>query len=217
MIDIKAVEKHVERFLDEFYKEPEIITIIDRLDREIPPKYSYHSRQHTDDVLHEVVLFAMCDGLLGRPVELLAWAAAFHDAGHLVSSENHEAIGAQMLREAMERNGNFSDGEIKLAVSMVIDTENFYADGVGRQIPSTELAAYLLDADMSNFGREDFLEKAELLIQELGVPRSEFYPRTLRRVRGHVWYTRAGMKLRLDATEENIKKLQNIIREMAEG
>ena len=190
---------------------PIISQVLDDLSKKLPRNLYYHSKLHTDDVLKEAVIFALVDGLSVEKMRLLAIAAAFHDAGFMESPVDNERIGARMAREAMKKAGTFQQQEIDLVSQMILDTRLLSTGGALRQVPTTDLSRYLLDADLSNFGREDFFDKAELQRRELGYDRELFLRKTFDLINNHRWLTNAALKLRQEQKAENIAKLRAII------
>lgn len=182
---------------------PLIAAIFAELERELPPNLTYHSAAHTMDVLRETVRFAMRDSVAPRERELLALAAAFHDAGFLVQPNDNEIIGADRAAAAMRGAGGYSDLEIAQVRSMILDTK-LDVTGEGVQHPSSPLAGYLLDADLGNLGRDDFWEKSELYRQELGAPAENFFGTAEELLERHSYHTPAARALR------NEQKLLNL-------
>jgi signal transduction histidine kinase/predicted metal-dependent HD superfamily phosphohydrolase len=215
--------------LNEFHEKREIIVcesidslpliseVLELLTKQLPRNLYYHAKSHTDDVLREVVLFALVDGVSVDKMRLLAIAAAFHDAGFIESPVDNERIGARMARSAMEKSGSFTSDEIELVTRMIMDTRLVESKGGLRQVPTTDLSRYLLDADLSNFGREDFFEKAELQRKELGYDRALFLRKTFELINNHRWLTNAALKLRQEQKEENIIKLRTALQRGADS
>ena len=111
----------------------------------------------------------------------------------------------------MVRYGGYSPDEILLVERMILDTALVEAPEGPRQIASTELSRYLLDADLSNFGRDDFFETGELQRQELGQERELFRKNTLALIKAHRWLTPAGQALRQATKERNIATLESFL------
>ena len=150
----------------ELTAKPIISSILDRLEAELDSSLAYHAAQHTRDVLGEVVLFSVTEDRPKREIELLAVAAAYHDAGFLVQRNDNEPIAASMVEEAMLDSGHYTEQEIELVKDMILDTKLIYTSEGPQQKASSELSRYLLDADMSNFGRADFFEKLDQVVKE---------------------------------------------------
>ncbi|MFM1848362.1 MAG: hypothetical protein RL417_1836, partial [Pseudomonadota bacterium] len=115
----------------------------------------------------------------------------------------------------MEREG-FPLEQIAAVERMVLDTRLVSTGGGRRQIATTGLSRYLLDADLSNFGRADFFEKSELQRLELGIDRERFLRRTFALISTHSWQTDAARRLRQPTKEENIRKLSSILQHSIE-
>ncbi len=181
------------------------------LDKALPDNLSYHNKGHTLEVLRESIRFAVIQGLSERELELLAIAAAFHDTGFIKSPVANELIGAEFAREALQRAGGFSTREIQLVEQMILDTKLVELPAGPQQIPSTKLSRYLLDADLSNLGRDDFFDRSELLRQELGVEERSFRSRSLQVIAGHHWLTKAAHALGQKKKEENLLLLRSSV------
>lgn len=193
-------------------KQPLVAAAFDLLYKKLPPTLKYHVPSHSEDVFGEVILFATTDNLKPREIELLSIGAAYHDTGFIEAGKENESIGAQMAVQALKNAGGFSDAEIKAVETMILDTQLRVTDNGPKQIPSSPLSNYLLDADVSNLGRDDFFEKVELVRQEVGVPsKSLFLGGVLKLMKAHTWYSPAAQKLRSAKKEENLQTLLKMI------
>ena len=205
------LEDNIRQASDRLREIPIIRGVLTRLQRELPSHLIYHAFEHTEDVFNECLRFGITDSLPERQLELLAIAAAFHDAGFIKSPVANEPIGAQLACEAMRGCGNYSDEEINLVNQMILDT-TLQDTGTGlRQIPTTDLSRYLLDADLSNFGREDFFDKGELQRQELGYDREVFRKKSFDLLNCHRWLTNAACSLRQKKKDENVQLLRKML------
>lgn len=193
------------------YSLPIIKEELVRLRQQLPTELSYHSYQHTQDVLDEALLFGFTAGLPHRDLELLAIAATFHDSGFLISPEDNEKYAADLAAIAMEEVGGYKEDEIKLVSRMILDTALQFSENGYAYIPSTELSKYLLDADLSNLGREDFMEKAALIANERGQELKDTLPELVIFLSGHRWQTEVAKNLREDRRIKNIELLKSFI------
>jgi signal transduction histidine kinase len=206
--------KHSEEMLR---KLPVISTILDFLKRNLPGHLVYHAFTHTEDVLSEVIRFAITDELPAREIELLAIAAAFHDAGFVKSPVANEPIAARMAREALEKHSashptsGYTPDEISLIEQMILDTSLRETQTGLRQVPTCDLSRYLLDADLSNLGRDDFFDKGELQRQELGYDQEVFRRKSFELLNSHRWLTNAARLLRQPKKDENLLLLKKMI------
>lgn len=178
------------------------------LGRDLSPSLTYHSKAHTEDVIHEVLLFGIQDELSDKELHLLTIAACFHDSGFLVKPLENEAIGADFAAEAMDAEGVYTEDEITLVAQMILDTEIQWGLNGPEFMSSGLLSGYLLDADLSNFGRLDFFDKSILIAQETNQSVEELKPSLVKFLNNHHWHTLAAQSLRQEQKEKNLKQLE---------
>ena len=216
MINTDSLDEAVFKRLEESYRknlESAVISpIIANLEKDLPDTLFYHTIVHTKDVLCESLKFGILGGLSDRQLELLAIAAAYHDSGYLVRMEDNEIIGAESAENAMREAGTYSDAEIKLVSDMIIDTKLNDLGSLFVRTISSELAEYLLDADLSNLGREDFFKKGELLKKELNLSPEVFHTLTLKLIENHEWQTTAAEKLRGKQAIRNFELFKEMVK-----
>jgi signal transduction histidine kinase/predicted metal-dependent HD superfamily phosphohydrolase len=181
-----------------------------KLRSELAEDLYYHSSEHSVDVLHDAILYAIEDGLSNAELELIAIAAAFHDSGFIKGRKENEIWAAEFARSAMLGSG-YSEEQISLVERMILDTRLVLTGAGPRQLVTHPLSSYLLDADMSNLGRSDFFEKGELYRRELGMPKDDFLRLALQIVKAHQWHTPAARRLRQTVKAENRKRLELLI------
>ena len=204
-------EAIIKQTQDQMRLHPIIRDTLELLRHKLPPTLSYHTLAHTEDVLDEAMRFGVTDHLTARQLELLAIASACHDVGFIEIPSSNEALGAAFAREEMRKHGGYSQDEIALVERMILDTTMVQTEGGPRQIPSTELSRYLLDADLSNLGRDDFFAKGELQRKELGQDLEEFRIQTLALLNAHQWFTDAAKNIRQEKKEANVKLVASMI------
>lgn len=201
-------KRTLENTLIKAHQIPVVREGITLLQSQLPDTLKYHSFPHTEDVLTEALRLALCDELSDRDCHLLAIAAVMHDTGFIKQAQHNEPIGAANAREAMTRHGGYSEAEIALVEQMIQDTALVVRDGKLRQVPNTELSKYLLDADLGNFGRDDFFEKSMLQFRESSMDWDDFQLRTLELLESHTWHTAAAQQLWQVQKEENLRELR---------
>ncbi len=200
------LEAEVKRLLAQYEALPIIASVLTNLEEKLPKALVYHNLAHTLDVMHEALYFGVHDNLRQRELDLLALGAAYHDAGFIERVPDNEVLGAKCAIEAMQSFGGYTQEECK-AVQVMIQDTRFVADGSPnnmRQVATTKLSGYLIDADLSNLGREDFLAKYELVRQELGISDTLARPRTRELIKAHDWYTPAARALRQERKLSNL-------------
>ena len=75
--------------------------ILNKLERELDPRLTYHSIAHTLDVLESAVRLADLEKLPPKDILLLKTACIFHDSGMLVTYRGHEEASIQICRETL--------------------------------------------------------------------------------------------------------------------
>lgn len=211
------IEDQLKHTLDEMRALPVVKTTLAVLKEQLPKELHYHGAPHTDDVLAEAMRFALLDKVSPRELELLAIAAACHDVGFVKSPVMNEPVGAAYARGEMTRVGGYSEEEISLVERMILDTALVETGAGPKQIPSTNLSRYLLDADLSNFGRDDFFDKGELQRKELGVDQDIFRRSSLSLLNAHRWLTNPARSLRQKKKEQNLGLLKSMVFSDAEA
>ena len=210
-MDIAQVKASAQLFLDKAWSDPIIKSVIDTLRTGLSTDLKYHCVGHTEDVIRETVLFATAAQLPEIEIMLLATAAAFHDSGFLFQRDEHESRGAEYAVRTMTESRRFSTQDIEKVRGYILDTKLVHSQKCRIQMATTPMAGYLLDADLSNFGRDDFLENNELQRLEWNVEREPFLVDTLAFVSGHEWITPIARTLRQEKKEQNIQILQKIV------
>ena len=209
-------ERRVEAEAAKLSKVEPIATILTRLSGILPDDLHYHSVSHTHNVLSESIRFGLFDKLSDRAILLLAVAASYHDAGYVFRRVNNEELGALLSDDAMRDTNNFSEDEVALVHQMILDTQLVETPDGPKQVAHTELSKYLLDADLGNFGRDDFFDRLDAYLLESKAERLPLLKRTLALLQSHSWYTNAARVLRQAKKEENISKLLELIDAISE-
>ncbi|MBX7145596.1 MAG: GAF domain-containing protein [Oligoflexia bacterium] len=204
-------EERIQAELARCKAEPLVREALERLEKELPGDLLYHSPNHTVDVLHDAMLYAIEDGLKSAERELLGIAAAFHDLGFIKQRKDNEVWAAQLASSMMDAAGRFSREQIELVSRMILDTRLVATSAGLRQLRTTPLSGYLLDADLSNLGRTDFFEKGELYRRELNMAPESFLKMAFDLLNSHEWHTAAARRLRQSMKEENIKRLRKLL------
>jgi len=191
-----------------------------RLQKELPKDLVYHNAEHTKTVLDNVVKLAVFDNLSDSDIELLGIAAAYHDLGYTERKNKNEVIGAQIVVDALKNSGTYTDEQIQYTKESIEDTEvEITENGLNqREKGRNKLSDYLLDADLSSFGSEDFSKKTMLVAREFGVDiddekqRHDYLKDTLKFLENHKWKSEAGKKLFSEQKDKNIEWITNEIK-----
>jgi hypothetical protein len=109
---------------------------------------------------------------------------------------------------AMRNDGDFSPLEIEIVRRMILDTKIATDEKMILHKLSTPLSAYLVDADVSNFGRCDFFHRLELYCRETGTSLQTAGENVLNLMRRHRWACSAALNSRQTQKEANILELE---------
>lgn len=194
--------------LGEYCEIPAIHHILTELRAHLPAQYLYHSFVHTVEVLRDSISYAFLDGLTDLEIRRIAIAAAYHDAGYLVAAHNHEEESVRIFRAFVAKFGECSEEDIEIVSQIILDTRVVQPNETYWRPPKHPLSRYVLDADVSNLGREDFFYKTDLLRQELNADQSTFLRQSLSFIERHRWFTLPAKQLRQAIKDRNIVQLR---------
>ena len=195
--------------IDFVKSDPIVASISALLKANLGNELSYHSADHSDDVTGMAVALGSSDGLSEHNLLLLGIAAAYHDAGFIEQRTDHEVIGADLSTTAMRADGRFSSEDINLVYRMILDTK-LNPTGPSHSI-TTPLSPWLLDSDLANLGRADFLEQTELLATELQIPIESMLEESLALMNRHQWQSPSGNQNLKEQKKKNKEVLIEIL------
>lgn len=127
-------------------------------DEKLPRQLVYHNFDHTLNTVREARALGQDAALPEADQEALLLAAWFHDAGYLEVYDGHEYRSVEMAEQWLQEQQYPAD-----RIAVVKDTIRATHRDEPRE---TLLQRLLVDADMSNMGREDFFARGELLRAE---------------------------------------------------
>jgi uncharacterized protein len=179
------------------------------LSAQLDESLTYHSKEHSDQVTAMAIALGSVDCLDDRSLLLLGIGAAYHDAGFIEHRADHELVSAKLAEEAMSTDGRFSKEEIRLTRQMILDTK-LEPTGPTHKV-NTRLSPWLIDADLANLGRADFLEQTKLLADELDVPMDLMLNESLALMNRHVWQSPAGQSTLGNQKDQNKSDLINML------
>ncbi|MDH3649025.1 MAG: HD domain-containing protein [Saprospiraceae bacterium] len=132
--------------------------IINKLQKGLSPSLTYHTVDHTLDVLEQVVSIAEAEEIQAEEVFLLQVAALYHDTGFLYQYAGHEEKSCQLAQAELPGFG-LSGEQIQQVCGMIRATKI-------PQSPTTELEQIICDADLDYLGRKDFFSIGKTLFKE---------------------------------------------------
>ena len=146
------------QLLKHFY-EVQYIEIIARMRAHLDHRYTYHTVEHTLDVINICEEICLAEGMNDNQKLILQISALFHDTGFLLSRINHEERSVDIFSEARM---NFS-----LEASHISDIEKCIRATRVPQEPQSKLEEIICDADLDYLGRDDFWPISDSLFSEM--------------------------------------------------
>jgi len=182
--------------------------VLERLKAELSETLTYHSVDHTLDVLDAAEKICKLEGVNGQDMCLVKTAALFHDLGFLETYDGHEDFSIKKAQEILPRYG-FNDDNIKKIAGMINSTRI-------PQTPTNKLEEILADADLDYLGRDDLFLIGQRLQHEwklLGKISSlrEWHEKQLSLIRKNSYFTKSSKKLRNKKKQENIKEIESLL------
>jgi HD superfamily phosphodiesterase len=187
----------VDQYIREFFRD------------ELPSHIKYHNADHTLHPTKGVVAvannLAVLENISEHDRELLVAAAYFHDTGYIREYDKNEPIGARMAGRILKLIGYKAD-EVEKVQEMILATDLEVE-------PKKRVEKILRDADLDQWGREDFFELDGKLREGRrlrGVDVSDdatWYRSTLELLKKHPYYTDSQKKLREKGKQKNIRRL----------
>lgn len=179
--------------------------ILEKLHRELPAQYTYHSPAHIKDVLNASIAIGRLEKVTGKELTLLKTAALFHDSGFIFGSENHEKKSCEIVRDFLPEYGYAAD-DIERICGMIMATKI-------PQRPTNHLEEILADADLDYLGRSDFFEISELLYREFLEAEvvkndKEWNRLQVKFFESHHYFTETSKKLRQKGKEQNLLRIK---------
>lgn len=170
------------------------VHVIDKLQKGLSEKLTYHNVAHTLDVLKQAVVIANKEGVTDpEDMLLLKVSALYHDTGFLYAYQEHEDKSCEVASEELPAFG-FTDEQIERVCGMIRATKV-------PQNPQNHLEQIICDADLDYLGRADFFEIGNNLYKEFleqGVVKDfkEWNMLQIRFLESHRYFTKSSLKRR---------------------
>lgn len=179
--------------------------MLQRIDREWPGKWTYHSPGHVRDVYAAARWYAREEGISEEEEKLVLTAALYHDSGFMIAADNHEIRSCKIARAELPE-FDYAPDQIEHICEMIMATRI-------PQQPMDHLAMILCDADLDYLGRDDYFSISDTLFQEFKLQgivesESEWLGIQVRFLESHHYHTATARAWR-QATKE---KVLNIVR-----
>jgi len=171
----------------------------------LSPHLTYHSVDHTLDVVRESERIAAEEGISGDgDLFLLKVAALYHDTGFLETYAGHEERSCEIfMRDAVHF--GLTDAEKDSVKALIMATRV-------PQKPSTLLERIICDADLDYLGRSDFLDigarlKQEFLHYHIVKDDQDWERLQLQFLKNHRYHTASSQRLREPLKQHNYQQL----------
>lgn len=186
--------------------------IINKLESGLPSYITYHTADHTKNVIKAAEELAIAENISADEITLLKTAALFHDAGFLQHHHEHEELSCKVARKHLPDFG-YSQEQIDHICRMIMATRL-------PQHPADHLAELLCDADLYYLGTDSYSENADKLYNELKKTKAvsndmEWMLRQIEFLSSHRYFTNTAQQ-RLDSQKLSTlsalqSKLQHIM------
>ncbi|MDD5191884.1 MAG: HD domain-containing protein [Candidatus Nanoarchaeia archaeon] len=171
------------------------------------PNLPYHNFEHVMDVYSVAKKYGPLNNLNEEDQFLLESAVLLHDIIYVPFAQDNEEKSMEFARTYLS-GLDYSKEQINKIKGMILATKL-------PQRPLNLLEKIICDADLDNFGREDFFEKGNNFRNELGLPdNASWYEKTFQFISNHKYYTEPAKRLREKKEKENIQKLIRKIEEV---
>ena len=179
-------------------------SIINRLENELPETFYFHTIMHTMNVASQVELIGRAEGISEEDMLLIRTAALLHDTGFIKDYGNHEQVSCDIANEMLPK-FNYSDQQIDKICELIMATRP-------SAVPKTLVDKIIIDADLSYYGRIDFIPSLQNLCRELKAQNmidssKNWYDEQIKIITDHEFHTKTAQLLR-DVEKE--KQLQGI-------
>lgn len=179
---------------------------MNKLEKGLPSYITYHTAQHTKNVIESAEKLATMENIPGDDLLLLKTAALFHDAGFLQDHHEHEELGCKLARKHLPDFG-YSDSQVEQICRAIMATRL-------PQTPVDRLGELLCDADVYYLGTDNYAANAEKLYQELkrtGMVKteSEWMLRQSEFLSGHHYFTVAARNSLEAQKQETLKEVRS--------
>ncbi len=124
----------------------------------LPEGCVYHNIEHTQNVVESAKLIGEHSGLSKEDIEILLYAAWFHDTGIVDLYVGHEEKSIEIFKNFAGEN-NLSAEKIELVSQLIRATKIPHN-------PRNLLEKIICDADLSHIGKKGFQSRTKLLRQE---------------------------------------------------
>ncbi len=182
--------------------------ILNKLEKELTDKLTYHGKHHTLDVLNITRELCEAEDISRKNTTLLKTAALYHDCGFTETYTNHEEKGCEIAQRTLPDFG-YSAIDIEKICGMIMATKI-------PQSPKNHLEQIICDADLDYLGREDFYSIGNSLYEEFMEYNVIQDEQSWNRLQvgflgGHNYFTKTTLDRRENKKQEYLKELKSLV------
>ncbi len=183
--------------------------ILEKLSQGLNPQLTYHSVDHTLDVLASAERLAEMENITGDELTILKTACLFHDTGMLITYRGHEEASVEICRELLPKFG-YNSGQVDTITNMILTTKL-------PQCACHILDKILCDADLDYLGRPDYFMIAHKLKYEwevLNIHKTtlqEWYVIQKDFLMNHRYFTPSAINSRQESKLSNLREIEVIL------
>ena len=180
--------------------------VSNKLRNEIPENYTYHTLDHTLEVVKNAIYIGTKENLSEDEMNQLIVAAWFHDLGYIKKYAGHEAESAAMADKFLAERQ--VDKTIRDSIVDCILATTF------PQQATTKIAEVLCDADFMHLGQSTYFDWAKKLRQEqksAGVAASkkiDFEKESVKVFEQHRYFTNYCRNTLTETKQANLKRIK---------
>src|SRR4030042_155790 len=182
--------------------------ILDKLEKELTRNLYYHNVKHTVDVVTQVELIGLGEGLVDEDLLILKTAALFHDAGHSIGYDNHEHYRTLTARQVLP-DFYYTQSQIDTICELILSTKL-------PPNPRNKLEEIMCDADLDYLGRSDMIPVSNTLYRELQERDkiksiNDWNRMQIKFISGHQYFTETARNLRRVTKHIQIERIRNLL------
>jgi predicted metal-dependent HD superfamily phosphohydrolase len=181
--------------------------VTDLLTNKLSKSISFHTLQHTQEVVAAATKLAAMQQLEEEDKLALLIAAWFHDTGYTGGkARDHETLSIQLATEFLNAHG--ASSSLTNKVIACINATRM------PQHPSSTIEQMICDADLFHLGTAEFKEKSRLLRQEIkdfdgrDMSKKEWRQNNIAFLESHSYFTEYAQKKLQPVKEKNLESLK---------
>jgi uncharacterized membrane-anchored protein YitT (DUF2179 family)/predicted metal-dependent HD superfamily phosphohydrolase len=180
--------------------------MINKLHHDLPAHLTYHSAQHTLNVMEDAKHLITAEQIPEPEQWILLTAVLLHDSGFLKSYKNHEDHSCEIAKEILPGFG-YSPASIEKICRLIMATKL-------PQTPTNLLEQIICDADLYYLGSANFFRDSEglyseLKAEELVSSRAEWNLKELYFLKDHRYFTATANAERAPRKKQYLRQVQS--------